>query len=347
MVKSIPYEKEIDFKIVEATRYQESCHVYYLLDSFLKENGLGSIVAIERSLKKAGSGAEEIDALIHFNDKEYCVLELKTSIRDKDDIEKTFEQIKARDTDFLVDGNPIKINSQILLCHEDNIVEVINVYAELVAKKHLLLSKPIIFLVWRVGEDTGHIENYYIKYHSGEESNSLIKKIKDNPIKKHLSQTILKSEQERFYFTNIKPPLPYMYFRFKFYVSQTIRSLLLKPNRQEIINLGLQENIIKDFKEKLGNQLVAPRSTWIKDTIIFFEKQKWLLRKEDCSIDVHTKKFRSFSSDEFRKFSEKVYREELLKNKREERRREKIEEKERKRLKKLGEGQRTLLPLFP
>ena len=114
---SLKKEKSIEFKKLEAMRYRESCHIYCILEKFLKESGEGVLVLIERETKKEDGNKEELDSLIKMNSGDYCVLELKTSIRDDEEAKKALKQIKERDTNFIIDDKSLK-SAMALMAYE-------------------------------------------------------------------------------------------------------------------------------------------------------------------------------------------------------------------------------------
>jgi hypothetical protein len=246
---ALKLEKSIEFKTLEAMRYREACHIYAILEKFLKQNDEGHLSLIERKTQKADGEEEELDALIKMNGGSYCILELKTSIRDGEDAKRTLKQIKSRDNDFILNTEKINVTQLILLCHEDDVEKIYSQYELLKEEEEYKLLRDVAFLTWKVGEDTGSIENYEIKYYKGSQNKcSFIKKISNQKIKESLVRTIILAETRRYYFTNVKPCKPYIYSVVKSYINQKISSIIKRPSLlQETVVIGSKEDILSDF----------------------------------------------------------------------------------------------------
>ena len=153
----------------------------------------------------------------------------------------------------------------------------------------------------------------------------------------------MKADQRKYFFGNKKPCLQYLYTLFKSYVHQRIAPVLMRPKIEETIDLGTVEEEIKIMQNQMGNELVKPKSKWIKDAVSFFTKElRWLKIKEDNRIEVSPKKFQSKrkGNDDFRFFSNKLCRNDKKKF-------GKIERIEKKRERKFDKNQKGLGDFLP
>jgi len=345
--KNLVLEKCIEFKVHEAKRYFQSCHIYLILNEFLTEEKLGSIISIEKEFRRISDNKKvEVDTIIKISDSQFNIIEFKTSVRDEDAIIKTLKQLEERDTDLKVDTKEIKITHLILLCHLDDVEKIMIKFNELISSGKLIINRPVIFLSWAQKSDKGDIHNYYIKYHKGDFSNNqFIDKIQSfkQGLKKDVIRTIMKSDKEKYFFTNKRPCKQYLYFCLKTYIHQRISSILMEPRIEETVDLLQIDKEFKTFLERMGNNLVRPRKAWFKDALDYFVKElKWVKIKNDKIIEISIDKFKSrrkMSNDEFKFFSKRVCQKEIKKLKK--------QEKKRKEIRKKHGDQQKLLTNFP
>lgn len=98
-----------------------------------------------------------------------------------------------------------------------------------------------------------------------------------------------------------------------------------------------------------GNDLIKPRSNWVKDCIGFFNNIDWLSKKEDGIIEISLNKFRLKNineNDELRYFAKILCKQEKIKQEKLKKKKlskvKKMEKQAENKLKKLGESQQTL-----
>lgn len=121
-----------------------------------------------------------------------------------------------------------------------------------------------------------------------------------------MTDVLIKADKNKFFFTNKKPCNQYLFSEFCNFIFQELSPALKRPVIKETVTLSQIEEAVKDFIEKKGNGLVKPKESWVRHSIAFFAKLKWLKITAENKIEVSLEKFRTHKEKDFIRFFSKT-----------------------------------------
>lgn len=287
----------------EVQRYSDSTLIVTSISELIGKNSdLGMILFLEKELKKIDESFKEklkgkdnsfilknfkdklktlqkIEVDLIIKEKAHNIVEFKTSISPhQDEIEKTLNQIKERDTDLLSDLQVIEVSKIIFICHKDDLNTILSRFKE--GKLDQDMKRKVFFLEWIQGDNKDHEPCLYLEFKEGFASE--IPKIVSE-IKKggktcfSTNNLIFLRHKKKFIFTGKKPPIPYLLANLYHFFSFYLHPILIHPNVPDEYLIPDDLASLRDsFVEKYQNAYSKPKLGWFYEGITYFQKLKFL-----------------------------------------------------------------------
>ncbi|MEM3416048.1 MAG: hypothetical protein QW719_01765 [Candidatus Micrarchaeaceae archaeon] len=264
--------------------------IYYLLNESVKAFGNGvKLRKIERKLRRQSDNKElEVDMLIQNSASAFTIFESTTSVSNKPEhLKKEIRQIIDRDSDFLDGQTVLPISDVVLLCHQDDAQLLLDTYNRMIQDGEIRpFSRNFCIAIHFWYKNTGGVEALKIKWFYGDPNgNAFLDQLKNNDLTYDALRLVLKASQERFYFTNRKPPIPYLSAELEAFINTELNEILRSPEHVTKYRFGIDE-FTKAFKDKKGNEYCRPLSEWVSEGLSYLEKSS-LIKFETGSFIVY------------------------------------------------------------
>ncbi|MEM0143455.1 MAG: hypothetical protein QXL94_05845 [Candidatus Parvarchaeum sp.] len=278
----------IEQSTLRSRRYADTVKIYCLLNDSVKAFGNGvKLRKMERKLKRLSDNRElELDMLVQNNASTFTIFEITTSVSHKPEhLEKEIRQIIDRDSDFLDEQVNISISDVVLLCHQEDAQLLLDTYNRMVAEKKIVpFSKNFCMATHFWYRNTGGIEALKIKWFNGNPNgNVFLDQLKNNDLNCDAPSLALKVSQERFYFANRKPPIPYLSSELEAFINTELNEILRSPEPVPRYRFNMAD-FIQSFKDKKGNEYSCPLSEWVKEGLAYLEKCTLIKIENDTFI---------------------------------------------------------------
>ena len=121
-------------------------------------------------------------------------------------------------------------------------------------------------------KNTGGIEALKIKwFHGNSNDNAFLNQLKNHDLTCDAPRLAFKVSQERFYFTNRKPPIPYLSSELEAFINTELNEILRSPEPVPKYRFDINE-FIAAFRDKKGNEYCRPLSEWVREGLSYLEK---------------------------------------------------------------------------